>query len=165
MRQVVIYSLLVIMLGLTGCPIATDNPIDEGSYDVPSWLPGKWSTRSGPTLSPERYRLEKGKKKGQLKCYSLDTAGNVTGTMDPIILSKVGDKIFLSAYNTDHTYYLFEFKKHTETSFELIEVDEDAFTAMTDITLAASSAELKKFFEKNKNVESLFGDNAAYIKE
>jgi hypothetical protein len=35
MKQIGLYSLLVIMLALTGCPVNTDNPIDEGSYDVP----------------------------------------------------------------------------------------------------------------------------------
>jgi hypothetical protein len=164
MKQIGLYSLLVIMLALTGCPAHTDHPVDEGSYDVPSWLPGKWSTSYGPSQHTETYRFENGRKKGRLKCSELDSVGNVKGVYDPVIMSKVGNKIFLSALSTEG-YYLFEIVKKSDGVFDLKELDESIVDGSYDISATSSSAQLKAFLLKNKDDDGIYGSTSTYKKQ
>lgn len=131
MKRIVVYSLLAAMFLLAGCPLLIKNSIDEGSCDVPKWLPGKWHEVKDGHTKKEGYLLKNGNKKGNLACFDIDSAGKVDYLSERrIILSTVGKKLFLCAYNpadgnTEEGFYLFEFRKINETEFELAGIKEN----------------------------------------
>jgi hypothetical protein len=159
MKSAAVYGLLALMLVLTGCPAQTDNPVDNGSYAVPSWLPGKWKNYQDGKMS--HYILEKRKEKGQFTCYSLDSTGAKKVEYDPVILSKVGKQVFVSAMSVS-SYFLFRLIQVNDTEFKLEEVDDS--NNDSDILPASSSAEIFKFLSANKDGD-IYGDTYTYNKE
>jgi hypothetical protein len=163
MKQAAILSLLFVMLVLTACPLSTNDPIDTGSYNVPTWLYGEWISDNGPSLAKEHYTIEKGNKKTEFKCYSIDSLGRKTLAYDPVIMSNVGGKVFLSAHESAGGYLLFQLEKESETAFELKEVDEDVLEG-GELKEGSSSAEIKKFLAKNLGNEEVIGASSRYKK-
>lgn len=154
MKKIAFFSLVLAMFALSGCPLATKNSIDSGSYDVPSWLPGKWGSINKDGQTGDIYFVEKDSRKGILKCFEDSLGKPNRNKMRPMILSSVAGKIYMSVYNpaddmTEEGYYLFEFRKVSNTEFILAglkehKIDEDA-----------TSAEIIKFLETNKTSSSL----------
>ena len=167
MKQLAIYSLLIAMFFLAGCPVLTKNSIDEGSYEVPKWLPGKWHEVKDGHKKNEGYFLKKADKTGNLTCYDIDSAGRVDNqSARRIILSTVGNKIFLSAFspadgNNEEGYYLFEFRKISEKEFELFGIKEHS------IDYDATSKDILAYLDANKNNKDVYSvdDDTIYKKE
>lgn len=156
MKHLLIFSLLAFMFVLTGCPVSTKNSIDNGSYDAPSWLTGKWCEIDSAGNSKDCYMIASGTKKGNLAYWEVDAKG-VKKDMNtrPLVLSKIKDKIFMSAYvpgdgTTEDGYYLFEFRKVSNSEFILAGMKEHS------IDEDASQADIVKFIENNMNDNSLF---------
>lgn len=149
------------MLILSACPAHTTRPIDKGSYEVPGWLSGKWTELGKDGKKKDTYILEKSKAKGQFKCYVLDSAGASHLVYDPIIMSNVGGKVYLSVYSpaddmSSEGYYLFEFRKENDKEFSLVEIKEDI------ISENATSAEIASFLAGAKT--EILGDVSRYLK-
>ncbi len=156
MKQLAIYSLILMMLVLTGCPVLTKNSIDDGSYDVPKWMAGKWQAFDKEGKAKDIYFLEKGEKKGNMKCYDDDGNGKADqGKMHQVILSTVGSRTFLCYYTpeddvSDEGYYLFELRKVSNKEFQLAGIKEHA------IDYHATQAAIVKYLEQNKDNDGIF---------
>ncbi len=167
MKKLAVYSLLVAMFLLAGCPVLTQNSIDEGSYEVPKWLPGKWHEVKDGHKKKEGYLLKKGDKTGNLTCYDIDSTGRIDNqSARRIILSTVGNKIFLCAFspadgNNDEGYYLFEFRKRSEKEFELVGIKEHS------IDYDAASKDILAFLSANKDNTDIYSndDETIYKKD
>ena len=158
MKQLAVYSLLVAMFLLAGCPVLTKSSIDEGSYDVPKWLPGKWHEVKDGHKKNEGYLLKKADKTGNLTCYDIDSAGRVDNqSARRIILSIVGNKIFLSAFspadgNNEEGYYLFEFRKISVKEVELGGIKEHY------LDYDATSKDIIDYLDANKDNKEIYSD-------
>jgi hypothetical protein len=156
MKNLFVCSLLVLMFVLTGCPVSTKNSIDNGSYDVPSWLAGKWCEIDSAGNTKDCYKIENGTQKGKLTYWELDAKGAQKDMNPrPMVLSKIKDRVFLSAYvpgdgTTEDGYYLFEFRKVSNSEFLLAGIREHS------IDEDAEQADIAKYIEKNMNDKSLF---------
>lgn len=133
MKQATLVLLTFCMIGLCGCPLLTKNSVDNGSYDVPSWLPGTWCEIDKDGAKKNCYLLENGNKKGVLTCYDITTAaGKADRTKPvPVILSSIGGKVYMSVYTppddmSQEGYYLFELHRKSDKEFELDGVKENA---------------------------------------
>ena len=158
MKNTALSLLLIAMFVITGCPLQTKNSIDFGSYEVPAWLPGTWKkVIAKGELAKTGYNLQKQDAKGYLICYDVDSAGNVSSEGKETILSNVGGKVFIGVYEkgddaSEPGYYIFELRRVSDREMILAGVKEHK------VDYDASSAELKKFLEENKNNPSLFDD-------
>ena len=91
-----------------------------------------------------------------MKCYEVDSTGRpIYSNLKPVIISSIAGKIFLNFYNpgddmSEEGYYLFEFRKVSNTEFVLAGIKEHK------IDYEATPAEIKRFLEKNKNDKDLF---------
>lgn len=168
MKRIAVYSLLAVMFIISGCPVLTKNSIDNGSYDVPSWLPGKWQEvdkEGKPKTSA--YLLEKGSGKGKLKCYDIKSDGAVDrATGKDVILSSVDGNIYMSVYTpsddvSEEGYYLFRLRKVSNTEMVLDGIKEHA------IDYEATQAEIKKFIENAKDDAPIYeaADSYTYKKK
>ena len=148
--------MLAIMFVLTGCPLLTEKSMDEGSYDVPAWLPGNWAEVDSAGNKKDVYLLKKEDAKGNLKCYDVDGVGKPD--MDKVrrvILSKVEDKVFLSIYNSsdnesDNGYYVYQFIMESKTAFTLKGVKEYSIDA------DSAPADILEYLKKHKDDASIY---------
>lgn len=156
MKRLAVCSLLLIMLVLTGCPVLTKNSPDAGSYEVPSWLPGKWQETDMSGKTHDSYYLEKDKGTGRLKYYETNSEGKINRTAGkPAILSAAGGKIFMSVYTpgddmTEEGYYIFEFRKVNNTTFVLAAIKEH------NIDYDATQADIIKYLQDNKDNDDIY---------
>jgi hypothetical protein len=152
MKHLSLILLLGAMLVITGCPMQTEHPVDEGSYTATSWIEGKWVQQKSDGTAGKSYLIKKDKP-GRLLAYSV-TAGKAEAKAQPIIASTVGSKVFLSAYTEgdevdDKGYYIFQLIKKSNSEFELLPVKE--YT----VESGASSKEIKDYLMQH-------GDDAIY---
>jgi hypothetical protein len=164
MKQFLTYGLLAVMLVLAGCPVQTKNSIDNGSYSVPAWMYGTW--RKSGSSSKTSYLLEKDERKGYLKRYSVDSTGKVGKEAQPVVMSTIGDKIFLSVFTPaddmdQQGYYLYEFRKVGNKEFMLVPLKEKS------IDYNATSEEIKRYIQERLNSTELYdlGDMETYVKQ
>ena len=156
MKQLSVCLLLLAMIGLCGCPVLTKNSVDDGSYEVPSWLPGKWCEVTRDGTKKDCNILKKEDKKGTMTRYETDASGNADPLKaTPVILSNVGSKIFMFAYTEGDGgeypgYYIFELRKVSNTEFVLAGIKEHA------IDYEASRDDIKKYLLDNKNNNAIF---------
>ncbi len=163
MKQLAIYGLLLVMLVIAGCPVLTKNSIDNGSTDVPSWLPGKWQEfdKDGKPKT-SAYFLEKGTGKGKLKYYEIKTDGTVDRTSGKeAILSGIDGNLYLSVYTpaddmSEEGYYLFKLRKVSNTEMVLDGIKEHA------IDYEATQAEIKKFITNAKEDAAIYEATDSY---
>ncbi|MCD6010933.1 MAG: hypothetical protein K0Q79_795 [Flavipsychrobacter sp.] len=163
MKRIAVYSLLAVMLVIAGCPVLTKNSIDNGSYDVPAWLPGKWQEvdKDGKPKT-SAYLLEKGSGKGKLKYYDIKTDGTVDrATGRDMILSSIDGNIYLSAYTpaddmSEEGYYLFRLRKVSNTEMVLDGIKEHA------IDYEATQADIKKFITNAKEDAAIYEATDSY---
>lgn len=151
------------MFFVCGCPVLTKNSIDEGSFDVPAWLPGKWcEVDKDGKLKEEGYLLEKTGKKGLIKCYDISAGGVADKAKQrEVILSKVGSKVYMSVYTpaddmTEEGYYLFEFRKVSNTEFVLAGIKEKALDYL------ASPADIRDYLKDNMYNTLIFDQDGPY---
>ena len=167
MKWYAVFGLLSLLLVLTGCPQVTKNSMDEGSYDAPAWLAGKWWSIDANGKRNDGYYLEKDTKKGNIKCYELDSTGKIKYVdARQVILSTVGNKVFLSFYNSgddmsEEGYYIYEFRKVSNTEVVLAGVKEHK------IGYDAGAEEILTYLEKNKDNKDLYdaSETTRYKKE
>lgn len=156
MKRIQVFSLLVIMFMISGCPLLTKNSIDSGSYDVPAWLPGTWWEVDDNGKKKDGHLLQKADKKGTLKCYNTDSLGKPDYTSPrQVVLSSVAGKIFMGVYEkgddvSDEGYYIFEFRKVSNTEFVLHGLKEHS------IDYDASQKDIIRFLEQNKDSKDIY---------
>ncbi|MCW3128000.1 MAG: hypothetical protein JWO03_3658 [Bacteroidetes bacterium] len=148
MKKVFLLVVPVALLLLTGCPLQTEKPMDNGSYNIPTWMNGKWGT----VLANYIVKVEKGKP-GVATVIDPDSVGKAVP--DTIIFSKVGDKVFASVYQkeTDDSqagYYVYLFKKISDTEIELKAVKANV------VSSSASPAVIKKWLLENKDRPAIY---------
>jgi hypothetical protein len=148
MKRFSLIVLLAAMFLITGCPMQTEHPVDEGSYTATSWLEGKWVQQKSDGTVGKTYLIKRSKP-GHLLAYSV-TAGQLEAKGRPIVASRVGSKVFLSAYDEgdevdDKGYYIFQLIKKSNTEFELLPVKEH--TVGSD----ASSKEIKDYLVQHQD--------------
>lgn len=162
MKQLAIYGLLLVMLVIAGCPVLTKNSIDNGSADVPSWLPGKLQEvdKDGKPKT-SAYLLEKGGK-AKLRSYDLKADGSADRTTGrDVILSLIDGNIYLSVYNpaddmSEEGYYLFRLRRVSSTEMVLDGIKEHA------IDYEATQAEIKKFITNAKEDAAIYEATDSY---
>src|ERR1043165_2810751 len=98
MKQMSFMLLLGAMLVITGCPLHTNMPVDGGSYTATGWLMGKWIGEKANGTKANTYIIEKGDKPGNLRVYT-ETDGKRDAKHMPVVLSSIGGKIFVSAFD------------------------------------------------------------------
>ncbi len=159
MRRLAVCSLLVGMFFLSGCPVILKNSIDDGTCDVPSWLPGRWHEVTTLGKKGDEYFLEKDLKKGHLKYYEIDSVGKVNyHTGKDMVLSVIGNKTFLSAYHQgdafmEEGYYYFELRKVSNSELVIAGIKEHS------LDYEATRLEILKFLNDNKDKEAIFDPN------
>ena len=166
MKQIAVYSLVICMFMLAGCPAKTLHSIDNGSYEAPSWLPGKWVELDKDGQKKDIFLLKKDGHQGHLTCYEVDSSGKADHSKpSPVIMSTIGGKTFLCFYDkgddaSDKGYYLFQFRKVSNTEFILAAIKENL------IDYDAESSEIVKFLEQNKDDESIYNpDETVHYKK
>lgn len=156
MKRIAVYSLLLMMFVLSGCPVLTKNSIDNGSYEVPEWLTGKWYEYSATGKYNSGYLFEKDATKGRLKCYDIDSVGKVDRThVRAVILSSVAGKLFMNVYTppddmSEEGFYLFEMRKVNSGEFVLASLMEHS------IDYDASQKEIVHYIETNKDGKGFY---------
>ena len=139
--------LIAIMLLITGCPLQTSVPVDEGSYTTTGWLEGKWIELKADGSTAKTYLIKKGDKAGKIQVYTI-TDGKPEAKPMPVVLSNVAGKIFISAYTEaddmdEAGYYIYQMQKKSNAAFDLLPVKEHA------ISTSATSKEIMTFLREN----------------
>lgn len=155
MRYLASVALLICMFALAGCPVMTQNSIDNGTADA-SWMAGKWIEYTASGTKNGGYLLEKGKTRSSLTCYDMDTLGNRKKTEPmPLIVSEVGGVLYVNAYSNEENnkgYYLLRLRKISNTEFVLTPVREH------EIDYMATRDEIQKFLTENKSNDDILDD-------
>ncbi len=167
MKHLAVYSLLLIMLVLAGCPVLTKNSIDEGSYEIPSWLTGTWREVDKEGKMKNTYVFKKEAKKGNLICLEADSTGKpYEGKSRKVVMSTVDSKVFLCAFEAagdmnEEGYYIFEFRKVNNKEFILAGIKEH------EIDYDAPPADIKAFLLKNKDNTGIYdaAETSRYVKQ
>jgi hypothetical protein len=147
MKRLSLALLIGIMLVITGCPLQTTMPVDEGSYTASSWLEGKWIEQKADGTTSKTYLIKKGDKPGRILVYTI-TDGKPESKPMPVVLSNVAGKIFISAYTEaddvdEAGYYIYQMQKKSNAAFDLLPVKEHA------ISTSASSKEITTFLREH----------------
>jgi hypothetical protein len=152
MKKLLLLFVPAVLLMLTGCPLQTEKPIDSGSYPVPAWITGKWTSALGTNYD---LKVVKGKL-GTALYVEYDSAGNPNkGASNAILFSKIADKVFVSIYANETVdanagYYLFLFKKISDREIELTALKENS------VSFSASSDAIKKWLTTNKDNKAIY---------
>ena len=168
MKYIFAPLLLIVVLILQGCPLQTKNSIDEGSYDIPSWLPGKWKLMSNDDKTAPIYLLGKDEsRKANMLAFPYDSLGNIsTDNYYRMILSTVGDKIFVNVYDNgdsggEEGYYIYLLKIISNTTIKLVGVKESSVDG--DI----EPEKLKEWLLAHKDDDSIYdsSEEQTYLKQ
>lgn len=154
------------LIVLTGCPVETNVSIDDGSWEYPDWVLGKWKLRalSAQISEYDSYNVKELEgKPGNVIAYPLDSAGNEkTIGLKHLIFSRVGPQIFVNVYDesddkyTDKGYYIYFFNEIAPYEVELIGIKEKK------IPFAVSRPNLQAWIMSNMNDKSIYDyDNLA----
>lgn len=158
MKYISSLVLVLCMIVLTGCPGLTQNSIDNGSCEIPTWMPGKWIEYTKDGKKKTGYVLEQTNKKSMLNCYESDTSGKLKkGDLMPVTLSNIGGAMYLNVYTKDDGngkagYYLIKLRKVSNTEFTLKGVKEH------ELDYKASQTEIQKFLTSNKDNDHIFDE-------
>jgi hypothetical protein len=149
MKQLSMLMLLGIMLVITGCPLQTETPIDQGSYTSTGWLEGTWKEQKADGTTGKVSQIKKGSRAGNIDVYTV-TDGTPESKPMPVVLSSVGGKIFISAYSEgdeveESGYYIYQLQKKSAAAFDLVPVKEHI------ISSDASSKEMINFLSEHIN--------------
>jgi len=151
MKQLSFLLLVSVMLVVTGCPLQTNSPVDEGSYTETSWLEGKWDRQASRGSEGKSYVIKKHRKPGNILAYDV-----INGTTDSkgrlIVLSNIGSTIFISAFEdsddlTDKGYYIYKMIKKSSTEFDLLPVKENS------IAKNVSGKDIRAYLNKNQDAD------------
>ncbi len=134
---------------MSGCPLQTSSPIDEGSYTETGWLEGKWERQPSDGSDGESYVIRKHRKPGNMLVYEVKEGKTETKGRS-VILSSIGAKIFLSVFEegdelSDKGYYIYRMIKKSSTAFDLIPVKEHLIEPNT------SSRGIRKYLDENQD--------------
>ena len=157
MKKFLFPFLFVGAILLMGCPLQTQKSIDEGSYDVPSWLFGKWKGKAKTDEKTTTYLVKKVEgNKTKARAYVCDEKGTPNSEYKDIIFSTVGNKFFINVYEpgdsslTDPGYYIYKLDKVSEKEFNLLPVLEHK------IDYEVEPKELKAWLLEHKDDNSIF---------
>jgi hypothetical protein len=119
-------------------------------------LYGKWRNPANPKVA---YLVEKDARKGYFKRYDIDSAGNVGKVAQPVIMSVVEDRIFLSAFTPADDvevdgYYLYEFRKVSDKEFKLVPVKENKVSHALDYD--TPSEKIKPYLQQKINDKTIY---------
>ncbi len=148
MKRLSFFLLIGVMFIITGCPLQTSRPVDEGSYTETGWLEGKWDRLASRGSEGKSYKVEKHRKQGTMLAYDIIN-GKINNEGRVIILSNVGSAIFVSAYEegsedlTDKGYYIYKLLPKSNTEFDLIPVKEKS------ISKNASGRDIRAYLSAN----------------
>jgi hypothetical protein len=154
------------LIFLTGCPVETNVSIDDGSWDYPDWVYGKWKLRalSAQVSEYDTYDVKPVEGKlGNVIAYPCDTAGiEKTAGLKHLIFSRVGPQIFVNVYDesddkmVDKGFYLYFFNEIAPYEVELIGIKEKK------IPYAIDRPNLQAWLMSNMNDKSIYDyDNLA----
>lgn len=152
MRKILIAAVPVVLLLLTGCPAQTEKPMDEGSYAISTWINGKWTTAQGTSYD---VKAETGKI-GNAIYTEYDSLGKPDkSTANRVIFSKIGDKVFVSAYVKEGVdnmagYYIYLLKRISDKEMELMAVKE------YKVRYSDSPEDIRKWLIANKDKGSTY---------
>ena len=159
MKKIITVICMAGMLILYGCPAQTEKSIDNGSYNVPTWMSGNW-TEIKSNGKGDSYFLESVKaSKGNILVYSLDSLGKHSSDSRRVILSEIGGAVFLNVYDagddemSDPGWYLYKFQVVSKTEFTLLPLKENV------VPRSATQEELRVFLEKNKDSNDIFDES------
>ncbi len=163
MKQISLMLLLGVMLVITGCPLNTEKPVDEGSYTATGWLTGKWIGQKANGTKGNTYIVEKGDKPGNIRVYAV-TDGKRAAKPRPVVLSSIGNKIFISAYEEgdevdDSGYYIMLMVKKGNNAFDLMPVKEHS------ISSGSTSKEIRDWLTANADGDIYVADEVEHYKK
>jgi hypothetical protein len=99
-----------------GCPMQTENSIDNGSYPVPDWLTGKWKEIRNDNHGSTYLFIKDNVNPYMLKAFTFDSTDSIDKSdTNRILLSDVGGCVFFNFYNSgedgDVSYLIFKMEK------------------------------------------------------
>lgn len=148
-------GLFGIVLMFMGCPYSSSVPIDEGSVNVPNGLEGKWiKTSDKDSENPTYFEIAKDDKThATVVKYEFSSSDSIyEATKYHLTFSDVKGDVFINLMEDNgSSYSLFKFiydEKASEiTTYEVTDYIKESFN---------TSAELKDFIAKNKDVSYFF---------
>jgi len=159
------------LIVLTGCPSETNVSIDDGSWEYPDWVYGKWKIREGSKEVSEynTYVVKEVEGKlGNVIAYPVDSFGHEKTTgLKRIIFSRVGPQIFVNVcaegdeVMSDPGYYIYFFNEIAPYEVELIGVKEKK------IPFGIDRPNLQAWLLSNMNDKSIYDyeNLSAFMKE
>ena len=170
MSRVIAIFLVLIMFVLTGCPVITIKSIDDGTFVIPSYLPGKWTQfdKDGKKIDNYVIRPNNKNKKGIVNCNKIYRKDEDTASDFKIIMSELDGKVYINIYSplpdssdsgnesnapTPYGYYIYEFRRITDKEFTLSGIRSDA------IKSDATRQEIADFLKKNKDNQDIIDPN------
>jgi hypothetical protein len=158
-------GLFGIVILLAGCPYSSSVPIDEGTVVVSDGLIGKWiKSGDSDTENPTYFLIAKDDKThaSAMKYEFSSSDSAYTSTTYHLTFSSVEGEVFLNAIEDGgSSYSLFKFSYDENaneiTTYEVTDYIKETFN---------SSAELKAFIGKNKDVSYFFTNSVdTYTKD
>lgn len=148
------------LIVLTGCPSETIVSIDDGSWEYPDWVLGKWKIREGSKEVSEynTYVVKDVEGKlGNVIAIPVDTFGvEKTTGQKHLIFSRVGPQIFVNVYDegdgvfTDPGFYIYFFNEIAPYEVELIGIKEKK------IPYGIDRKNLQAWIQSNMNDKSIY---------
>jgi len=155
-----IFIFCIALIVLTGCPVETNVSIDDGSWEYPDWVLGKWKIREGSKeVSAYNTYIVKDVegKLGNVIAYPVNTLGKEQTTgQKHLIFSRVGPQIFVNVYAdggevmSDPGYYIYFFNEIAPYEVELIGIKEKK------IPYALDRPNLQAWILSNMNDKSIY---------
>lgn len=140
---------------ICGCPLQTENSIDNGSSSVPDWLTGKWKEIRNDGQGSAYVFMRSNENPFMLKTFTLDSIKNIDESdSNSILLSDVGGKVFFNLYNSiedgNISYFIFKMDKINDSEIMLHGLKDGS------IDYSASQDEIKCFLIQNANSDTIY---------
>ncbi len=162
--------LVLIMFILTGCPLITINSIDNGSFVVPEYLPGKWTQldKNGKKVDNYVIRPITKNKKGIVQCNKIYKKNQDTTLDYKIIMSEIESKVYINLYSPFpdnaneedvsnnsvlYGYYIYEFRRVSDREFTLSGIKANS------LKKDATQYEIIDFLKRNKDNQDIYDPN------
>lgn len=119
MKLHILLLLLIFPLFVEAQSYFSTTPVDEGSFDIPSYLAGNWKEQKNQNVGRIYTILINPNVKGQLQIVPN------YGAMTPALLSNVNGRVYVSIYDAGgkeqpEGYYIFRLAAYNETTLKLV---------------------------------------------
>ena len=138
-----------------GCPMQTENSIDNGSYPVPDWLTGKWMEIRNDSHGSIYMFNKDDVNPYMLKAFTFDSTG-FFGNSDTvrILLSDIDGSVFFNFYNSGEnsnvSYLIFKMERTGKGEIMLRGLKEGL------LDYSASQDEIKSFLIQNVKSDTIY---------